>query len=94
MSEAILHELVGVSHSRLVSKTIELNDDTASIQVYKDSFVLTVGNPVLRKKQAFSMELGPWSTYCAAQGICTQGHPWCVGVDTLDLPAPGDHVPR
>merc|ERR1712238_300857 len=33
--------------------------DTASIQVYEDTSGLTVGDPVLRKKQPLSVELGP-----------------------------------
>ena len=51
-----MYELVHVGHSKLVGKIIKLEGDTASIQVYKDTSGLTVGDPVLRKKQPL---LGP-----------------------------------
>jgi len=42
-----------------VGEIIKLEGDTASIQVYEDTSGLTVGDPVLRKKQPLSVELGP-----------------------------------
>merc|ERR1712238_232339 len=48
-----------VGHSKLVGEIIKLEGDTASIQVYEDTSGLTVGDPVLRKKQPLSVELGP-----------------------------------
>jgi len=59
MSGAAMYELVRVGHSKLVGEIIKLENDTASIQVYEDTSGLTVGDPVLRKKQPLSVELGP-----------------------------------
>jgi V-type H+-transporting ATPase subunit A len=59
MSGAAMYELVRVGHSKLVGEIIKLEGDTASIQVYEDTSGLTVGDPVLRKKQPLSVELGP-----------------------------------
>ncbi|KAI2494026.1 ATPsynthase alpha/beta subunit N-term extension [Fragilaria crotonensis] len=56
---AAMYELVRVGHSKLVGEIIKLEGDTASIQVYEDTSGLTVGDPVLRKKQPLSVELGP-----------------------------------
>merc|ERR1712176_1258300 len=58
-SGAAMYELVRVGHSKLVGEIIKLEGDTASIQVYEDTSGLTVGDPVLRKKQPLSVELGP-----------------------------------
>jgi len=59
MSGSAMYELVRVGHSKLVGEIIKLEADTASIQVYEDTSGLTVGDPVLRKKQPLSVELGP-----------------------------------
>jgi len=59
MSGAAMYELVRVGHQKLVGEIIKLEGDTASIQVYEDTSGLTVGDPVLRKKQPLSVELGP-----------------------------------
>eukprot|EP00590_Aulacoseira_subarctica_P009671 CAMPEP_0172434136 /NCGR_PEP_ID=MMETSP1064-20121228/70470_1 /TAXON_ID=202472 /ORGANISM="Aulacoseira subarctica , Strain CCAP 1002/5" /LENGTH=622 /DNA_ID=CAMNT_0013182335 /DNA_START=42 /DNA_END=1910 /DNA_ORIENTATION=+ len=59
MSGAAMYELVRVGHNKLVGEIIKLEGDTASIQVYEDTSGLTVGDPVLRKKQPLSVELGP-----------------------------------
>jgi V-type H+-transporting ATPase subunit A len=59
MSGAAMYELVRVGHFKLVGEIIKLEGDTASIQVYEDTSGLTVGDPVLRKKQPLSVELGP-----------------------------------
>lgn len=59
MSGAAMFELVRVGHHKLVGEIIRLEGDTASIQVYEDTSGLTVGDPVLRKRQALSVELGP-----------------------------------
>lgn len=59
MSGSAMYELVRVGHSKLVGEIIKLEGDTASIQVYEDTSGLTVGDPVLRKKQPLSVELGP-----------------------------------
>ena len=59
MSGAAMYELVRVGHSKLVGEIIKLDGDTASVQVYEDTSGLTVGDPVLRKRQPLSVELGP-----------------------------------
>merc|ERR1719230_71365 len=59
MSGAAMYELVRVGHQKLVGEIIKLEGDTASIQVYEDTSGLTVGDPVLRKRQPLSVELGP-----------------------------------
>jgi len=59
MSGAAMYELVRVGHDKLVGEIIRLEGDTASIQVYEETSGLTVGDPVLRKKQPLSVELGP-----------------------------------
>jgi len=59
MSGAAMFELVRVGHHKLVGEIIRLEGDTASIQVYEDTSGLTVGDPVVRKHQALSVELGP-----------------------------------
>jgi V-type H+-transporting ATPase subunit A len=59
MSGAAMYELVRVGHSRLVGEIIRLDGDTASIQVYEDTSGLSVGDPIIRKKQPLSVELGP-----------------------------------
>eukprot|EP01036_Dinobryon_divergens_P025186 gene25186-33709_t len=59
MSGAAMYELVRVGHHKLVGEIIRLEGDTASIQVYEDTSGLTVGDPVIRKHQALSVELGP-----------------------------------
>lgn len=59
MSGSAMYELVRVGHNKLVGEIIKLEGDTASIQVYEDTSGLTVGDPVLRKKQPLSVELGP-----------------------------------
>ena len=59
MSGSAMFELVRVGHHKLVGEIIRLEGDTASIQVYEDTSGLTVGDPVLRKHQALSVELGP-----------------------------------
>lgn len=59
MSGSAMFELVRVGHHKLVGEIIRLEGDTASIQVYEDTSGLTVGDPVIRKHQALSVELGP-----------------------------------
>eukprot|EP01040_Poterioochromonas_malhamensis_P019972 gene19972-23742_t len=59
MSGAAMFELVRVGHHKLVGEIIRLEGDTASIQVYEDTSGLMVGDPVIRRHQALSVELGP-----------------------------------
>ena len=59
MSGSAMFELVSVGFQKLVGEIIRLEGDTASIQVYEDTSGLTVGDPVLRRHSALSVELGP-----------------------------------
>lgn len=54
-----MYELVRVGHDKLVGEIIKLEGTNASIQVYEDTSGLTVGDPVERRKQPLSVELGP-----------------------------------
>ncbi len=64
-----MYELVRVGHHKLVGEIIRLEGDTASIQVYEDTSGLTVGDPVLRRHQALSVELGPGMMETIFDGI-------------------------
>jgi len=59
MQGAAMYELVRVGHQKLVGEIIKLEGNSASIQVYEDTAGLSVGDPVLRKKQPLSLQLGP-----------------------------------
>ncbi|KAH8582990.1 vacuolar ATP synthase subunit A [Cryptosporidium sp. chipmunk genotype I] len=59
MSGTKMYELVRVGFQKLVGEIIRLEGDTASIQVYEDTFGLTVGDPVIKTGQPLSVELGP-----------------------------------
>ncbi|GLE03228.1 hypothetical protein PINS_up012107 [Pythium insidiosum] len=59
MLGAAMYELVRVGHDKLVGEIIKLDGTNASIQVYEDTSGLTVGDPVERRKQPLSVELGP-----------------------------------
>lgn len=59
MLGAAMYELVRVGHQKLVGEIIKLEGTNASIQVYEDTSGLTVGDPVERRKQPLSVELGP-----------------------------------
>ncbi|GAB9471639.1 hypothetical protein Gpo141_00008843 [Globisporangium polare] len=59
MYGAAMYELVRVGHDKLVGEIIKLEGTNASIQVYEDTSGLTVGDPVERRKQPLSVELGP-----------------------------------
>lgn len=48
-----------MGHDKLVGEIIKLDQTNASIQVYEDTSGLTVGDPVERRKQPLSVELGP-----------------------------------
>lgn len=74
MSGAAMYELVRVGHHKLVGEIIKLEGDTASIQVYEDTSGLTVGDPVLRKKQPLSVELGPGT--CVSPKSCCMQMEW------------------
>jgi len=59
MSGSAMYELVRVGHQKLVGEIIRLEGDTAYIQVYEDTSGLTVGDPVVRRRQPLSVECGP-----------------------------------
>lgn len=59
MSGTKMYELVRVGFQKLVGEIIRLEGDTASIQVYEDTFGLTVGDPVIKTGLPLSVELGP-----------------------------------
>ncbi|KAH8739939.1 vacuolar ATP synthase subunit A [Cryptosporidium ryanae] len=59
MSGTKMYELVRVGFQKLVGEIIRLEGDTASIQVYEDTFGLTVGDPVIKTGHPLSVELGP-----------------------------------
>lgn len=54
-----MYELVRVGHFKLVGEIIRLDGDTAYIQVYEETAGLTIGDPVIRRFQPLSVELGP-----------------------------------
>lgn len=59
MRGAAMYELVRVGYYKLVGEIIKLEQDRASIQVYEDTSGLSVGDPVHRRRQLLSVELGP-----------------------------------
>ena len=59
MSGSAMYELVRVGHHKLVGEIIRLDGDTAFIQVYEETAGLTIGDPVIRRFQPLSVELGP-----------------------------------
>ena len=59
MSGSAMYELVRVGHYKLVGEIIRLDGDTAYIQVYEETAGLTIGDPVIRRFQPLSVELGP-----------------------------------
>ena len=59
MSGAEMYELVRVGLEKLVGEVIKLDGTTASIQVYEDTFGLSLGDPVQRTRKPLSVELGP-----------------------------------
>ena len=59
MADARMHDVVRVSHNRLVGEIIELRGDRASIQVYEETSGLGPGEPVESTGAPLSVELGP-----------------------------------
>merc|ERR1719198_158602 len=59
MSGTKMFEVVRVGRDRLVGEIIKLEGDTPSIQVYEDTFGLTVGDPLIKTGLPLSLELGP-----------------------------------
>ncbi|KAL4682447.1 hypothetical protein H8959_002002 [Pygathrix nigripes] len=62
-------QLVRVSHSELVGEIIRLEGDMATIQVYEETFGVSVGDPVLRTGKPLSVELSPGIMGAISDGI-------------------------
>ena len=54
-----MYEVVEVGESRLIGEIIELERETATIQVYEDTTGLVPGEPVITSGMPLSVELGP-----------------------------------
>jgi len=59
MTGAQMQELVRVGRENLVGEIIQLEHDTATIQVYEETAGLTLGDPVIGTGKALSVLLGP-----------------------------------
>jgi V-type H+-transporting ATPase subunit A len=59
MTGAAMYELVRVGHQNLVGEIIQLEHDTATIQVYEETSGLAVGDPVFGTGKPLSVLLGP-----------------------------------
>ena len=59
MTGAAMYELVHVGNEKLVGEIIQLEHDTATIQVYEETSGLTVGDPVIGTGKPLSVLLGP-----------------------------------
>lgn len=59
MKGASIYEVVNVGKEGLMGEIIELDGDTASIQVYEETGGLKVGEPVTSTGRSLSVELGP-----------------------------------
>ncbi len=59
MSGANIYDVVRVSDRRLIGEIIETRGDSASIQVYEETSMLSPGEPVYTTGEPLSVELGP-----------------------------------
>lgn len=59
MSNAKVYEMVKVSDEKLMGEIIELDGDTASVQVYEETGGIGVGESVERLGETMTVELGP-----------------------------------
>ncbi len=59
LSGSRMYDVVRVGEKRLVGEIIELNGDTASIQVYEDTAGIGPGEAIYRTDRPLSVELGP-----------------------------------
>ena len=59
MPEARMYDVVYVSDMRLLGEIIEIKGDSASIQVYEETWGLGPGDPVFSTGEPLSLELGP-----------------------------------
>lgn len=69
MKGAKMYDVVRVGNDRLVGEIIELQGDTASIQVYEETSGLKPGDPVVSTGQALSVNLGPGMLSAIYDGI-------------------------
>jgi len=59
MSGAKMYDVVFVSENKLMGEIIEINGDLASIQVYEETGVIGVGEPVFLTNLPLTVDLGP-----------------------------------
>lgn len=59
MKGARMYDVVMVGTERLMGEIIELEEDTATIQVYEETAGIAPGEPVIRTDEPLSVELGP-----------------------------------
>ena len=59
MAGCRMYDVVRVGNSKLIGEVIELQGDTASIQVYEETSGLGPGEPVVSTGVPLSVELGP-----------------------------------
>ncbi|MEA3559507.1 MAG: V-type ATP synthase subunit A, partial [Candidatus Thermoplasmatota archaeon] len=59
MRGARMYDVVMVGVEKLIGEIIELENDTATIQVYEETAGISPGEPVLRTDEPLSVELGP-----------------------------------
>jgi V/A-type H+/Na+-transporting ATPase subunit A len=69
MSGAKMLDVVQVGPQKLVGEIIELNKDTASIQVYEETSGLKPGDPVVSTGEPLSLTLGPGMLNSIYDGI-------------------------
>jgi len=69
MKGAKMYDVVRVGKENLVGEIIELNKDTASIQVYEETSGLKPGDPVVSTGQGLSVTLGPGMLSAIYDGI-------------------------
>ncbi|MFH1354301.1 MAG: V-type ATP synthase subunit A [bacterium] len=104
MQGAKMYDLVLVGKNRLMGEVVELEDDTASIQVYEETSGLMPGQEVVSTGEPLSLELGPGMLSTIYDGIqrplevirdksgafIARG----VTVDSLDREKQWDFTPR
>ena len=59
MAGARMYDVVRVGAQSLIGEIVELNEDTASIQVYEETSGIGPGEPVINTAAPLSVELGP-----------------------------------
>ncbi|MFW3145355.1 MAG: ATP synthase subunit A [Thermoplasmatota archaeon] len=59
MRGAKMYDVVLVGEERLIGEIIELEDDTATVQVYEETTGISPGEPVEKTGEPLSVELGP-----------------------------------